>query len=246
MFTVSLQSSDSAGSATATFAGIRHPMLWTGDIWWAVVGVAADFIPGQYQVQVVENGLMNLPNLVLTVVEANFPQELVQLEPEEAELLTDPVAIEEERQLLASTYAVVTPERLWSGLFALPADGPLGDTFGISRSFNGGPFSHHTGVDILAGEGAPVAASNSGRVALATDLHLRGGSVVIDHGAGVFSGYHHLLQVLVVEGQDVVQGEVVGTVGGTGLATAPHLHWEIIVHGVRVDPLPWTQAEIGP
>jgi len=46
--------------------------------------------------------------------------------------------------------------------------------------------------------------------------------------------------------QDVAQGGVIGAVGGTGLATAPHLHWEIVVHGVRVDPLPWTQGEIGP
>jgi murein DD-endopeptidase MepM/ murein hydrolase activator NlpD len=241
-----MQGSDSGGSAATTFADISHPMLRTDGIWWAVIGVAADFIPGQYEIQVIENGLMNLPILVLTVVEANFPEELIELEPEEAELLTDPVAIEEERQLLASTYAVVTPERLWSGLFVMPAGGPLGDTFGIRRSFNGGPFSQHTGVDILAGEGTPVVATNSGRVALAAELHLRGGSVVIDHGAGVFSGYHHLSQVLVVQGQDVVQGQVIGNVGGTGLATAPHLHWEIIVHGVRVDPIPWTQAEIGP
>jgi murein DD-endopeptidase MepM/ murein hydrolase activator NlpD len=221
-------------------------MLWTGDIWWAVIGVAADLVAGQYQVEVIEDGLMNLPSVVLTVVEAAFPEESIELAPEQSQLLTDPTAIEEERQLLASTYATVTPERLWSGPFVLPAAGPTGDTFGLRRSFNGGPFSHHTGVDILAGEGQPVVATNSGRVAFAGELHLRGGTVIIDHGAGVFSGYHHLSQVLVVAGQEVAQGEVIGAVGGTGLATAPHLHWEIVVHGVRVDPLPWTQAEIGP
>jgi murein DD-endopeptidase MepM/ murein hydrolase activator NlpD len=246
VFTVSLRNIEPANSAAATFAGLHYPMLWTGDIWWAVIGVAADFVAGQHQVQVIEDGLLNLPIVVLTVVEAAFPEELIQLEPEQSQLLTDPTAIEEERQLLASIYAIVTPERLWSGLFVLPAAGPLGDTFGISRSFNGGPFSHHTGLDILAGQDAPVVAANSGRVAFAGELHLRGGSVIVDHGAGVFSGYHHLSQVLVVEGQEVAQGEVIGAVGGTGLATAAHLHWEIIVHGVRVDPLPWTQAEVGP
>jgi murein DD-endopeptidase MepM/ murein hydrolase activator NlpD len=246
VFTVSLRNGGAAGSATATFAGLQFPMLWTGDIWWAVIGVAADFAPGEHQVQVIQDGLMNLPMVMLTVMEAAFPEELIQLEPDQSQLLTDPAAIEEERQLLASIYAVVTPERLWSGLFVLPAAGPLGDTFGMRRSFNGGPFSHHTGLDILAGQDAPVVAANSGRVAFADELHLRGGSVVIDHGASVFSGYHHLSQVLVVEGQEVAQGEVIGTVGGTGLATGPHLHWEIIVHGVRVDPLPWTEGEIGP
>ena len=246
VFTVSLRNSESASNATASFADLNYPMLWTGDIWWAVIGVAADLVAGQYQVEVIEDGLMNLPSMVLTVVEAAFPEESIELAPEQSQLLTDPTAIEEERQLLASTYATVTPERLWSGPFVLPAAGPTGDTFGLRRSFNGGPFSHHTGVDILAGEGQPVVATNSGRVAFAGELHLRGGTVIIDHGAGVFSGYHHLSQVLVVAGQEVAQGEVIGAVGGTGLATAPHLHWEIVVHGVRVDPLPWTQAEIGP
>jgi hypothetical protein len=246
VFTVSLRNGGAAGSATTSFGGQQFPMLWTGDIWWAVIGVAADLMPGEHEVQVIEDGLMNLPMAMLTVVEAPFPEELIQLEPEQSQLLTDPAAIEEERQLLASIYAIVTPERLWTGLFVLPAVGPLGDTFGMRRSFNGGPFSHHTGLDILAGQDAPVVAANSGRVAFADELHLRGGSVIIDHGAGVFSGYHHLSQVLVVKGQEVTQGDVIGTVGGTGLATAPHLHWEIVVHGVRVDPLPWTQAEIGP
>jgi murein DD-endopeptidase MepM/ murein hydrolase activator NlpD len=245
-FTVSLRNGEHASDASTDFAGLRYPMLWTGDIWWTVIGVAADFVPGQHQVQVIKDGVLNLPIMVLTVVEAAFPEEFIQLEPEQSQLLTDPAAIEEERQLLASIYAVVTPARLWSGPFVLPAVGALGDTFGIRRSFNGGPFSHHTGLDILAGEGAPVVASNSGRVAFADELHLRGGSVIIDHGAGVFSGYHHLSQILVTAEQDVAQGEVIGAVGGTGLATAPHLHWEIVVHGVRVDPLPWTQAEIGP
>jgi murein DD-endopeptidase MepM/ murein hydrolase activator NlpD len=245
-FTVSLRNGEDVSDASTDFAGVRYPLLWTGNIWWAVIGVAADFMPGQHHVQVIEDGVMNLPIMVLTVVEAAFPEEFIQLEPEQSQLLTDPVAIEEERQLLASIYAVVTPAILWSGPFVLPAVGEIGDTFGMRRSFDGGSFSHHTGVDILAGEGDPVVASNSGRVAFAGELHLRGGSVIIDHGAGVFSGYHHLSQILVSEGQEVTQGDVVGAVGGTGLTTGPHLHWEVIVHGVRVDPLPWTQAEIGP
>jgi hypothetical protein len=246
VFTVSLQKIEPISTVTATFADLDYPMLWTGDIWWAVIGIAADLAAGQYQVQVIEDGLANLPSVLLAVMETGFPEELIELAPEQSQLLTDPAAIEEERQLLASTYATITPERLWSGPFVLPAVGPTGDLFGIRRSFNGGPFSQHTGVDILAGDGQPVVAANSGRVAFAGELHLRGGTVIIDHGAGVFSGYHHLSQILVVAGQDVAQGEVIGAVGGTGLATAPHLHWEIVVHGVRVDPLPWTQGEIGP
>jgi murein DD-endopeptidase MepM/ murein hydrolase activator NlpD len=242
---VRLRDSSAETSPTLFFAGLPYPMLWDDGIWWTVVGAAADFAPGEYWVQISSNG-EGLPNLVLTVVDAGFLEEYIELAPETGQLLTDAVAIEAERQLLDSVYAGLTPERLWSGPFILPAAGALGDTFGLRRSFDGGPLSNHSGLDIAAGEGEPVMAANAGRVAYAGELHLRGNTVIIDHGAGVFSGYHHLSQILVAEGQDVAQGEVIGAVGATGLATAPHLHWEMIVRGVRVDPLPWTQAEINP
>ncbi len=95
-------------------------------------------------------------------------------------------------------------------------------------------------------KGTPVIAANTGRVAFAGDLTVRGRSVILDHGAGVFSAYHHLSEIDVVEGQLVNKGDLIGAVGQTGLAEGPHLHWEIVVHGVEVDALLWTQAEYGP
>jgi murein DD-endopeptidase MepM/ murein hydrolase activator NlpD len=119
--------------------------------------------------------------------------------------------------------------------------------YGAGRSYNGGPVTdYHKGTDIVAEEGAPVVAANTGRVAFAGSLSVRGGSVIVDHGAGVFSAYHHLSALAVVEGQLVTKGELVGAVGHTGLAEGPHLHWEIVVRGVEVDALLWTQAEYGP
>jgi murein DD-endopeptidase MepM/ murein hydrolase activator NlpD len=64
--------------------------------------------------------------------------------------------------------------------------------------------------------------------------------VIIDHGAGVFTGYHHMALIDVAIGQGVAVGQQVGAVGRTGLATGPHLHWELIVAGVNVDPMLWT------
>jgi murein DD-endopeptidase MepM/ murein hydrolase activator NlpD len=77
-------------------------------------------------------------------------------------------------------------------------------------------------------------------------MPIRGISVVIDHGAGVFSGYHHFSGLAVAPGKYVGQGELIGYSGMSGLATGPHLHWEIVVHGMSVDPVPWTQAAVGP
>ncbi len=90
-----------------------------------------------------------------------------------------------------------------------------------------------------------MTASNSGRVALARQLAVRGNMVIIDHGGGVLSGYAHLSAFAVAEGQLVEKGQLIAYVGDSGLSTAPHLHWEISVHGVLVDPLRFLDGRNG-
>ena len=101
--------------------------------------------------------------------------------------------------------------------------------------------SYHTGHDYGADAGTPVLAPITGTVALAEPLQVRGNVVILDHGLGVYSGFWHLSQIDVAAGQTVGEGEVVGLVGNTGLSTGPHLHWEMRVLGVPVDPVQWTQ-----
>jgi murein DD-endopeptidase MepM/ murein hydrolase activator NlpD len=96
-------------------------------------------------------------------------------------------------------------------------------------------------VDYGARQGALVLAPAAGRVVLADALDVRGNAVILDHGAGVHTGYWHLWKILVREGQSVTQGDVLGRVGTTGLSTGAHLHWEVRVGDVAVDPLQWTR-----
>jgi murein DD-endopeptidase MepM/ murein hydrolase activator NlpD len=106
--------------------------------------------------------------------------------------------------------------------------------------------SYHTGTDFVGDTGAPITAAAAGRVAFAGELRVRGGSVMIDHGAGVFSAYHHLSRIDMAEGQSVTRGQSVGAMGATGLVTGPHLHWEVVVRGVEVDGGLWLEGrEIG-
>ena len=100
----------------------------------------------------------------------------------------------------------------------------------------------HPGTDIAADAGTPVRAAASGRVAFMGLLPSRGLSVIIDHGLGVFTGYHHLSKTDVTLGQSVMQGEAIGEIGSTGASTGPHLHWELIVGGVNVDAMLWTST----
>jgi hypothetical protein len=79
----------------------------------------------------------------------------------------------------------------------------------------------------------------AGRVVFAAPLTVRGNATIIDHGWGVYSGVWHQSQMLVNVGDMVEQGQVIGLVGGTGRATGAHLHWEVWVNGVQVNPLDW-------
>jgi murein DD-endopeptidase MepM/ murein hydrolase activator NlpD len=86
----------------------------------------------------------------------------------------------------------------------------------------------------------------TGTVALAEPLQVRGNAVILDHGLGVLTGFWHLSQIDVSPGEQVAKGQVVGLVGNTGLSTGPHLHWEMRVLSVPVDPLQWTADEFPP
>jgi len=124
-----------------------------------------------------------------------------------------------------------------------PFQFPIGEGFhrtspyGTRRSYNGGPVSsYHAGSDWGAPEGTPIIAPAPGVIVLAEPLFVRGGAVIIDHGAGVYSNFWHMSQIDVKPGDVVQTGDQLGLVGSTGLSTGAHLHWEIRVNGWRWIP----------
>ena len=154
--------------------------------------------------------------------------------------LLEPEINDAEIALLNNIYAKSTPHRFWDGPLALPLFGDTTSPFGAFRVYNQGSFSaRHTGQDIRATTGTPVYASATGRVVLAEHLDIRGNTVIIDHGWGVFTAYCHFSEILVAPSQLVEAGDVIGLSGNTGRSTGPHLHWELAVGGTWVDPLSW-------
>lgn len=132
----------------------------------------------------------------------------------------------------------------WIQEFVWPATGRITGRFGAQRIYRGEPGSYHTGVDIAAGAGAAVVAPADGVVVLAPPpmFSLEGNLVIVDHGMGLNSAFLHLASARVREGQRVARGEPIGTVGATGRATGPHLHWSLAWNGARLDP----EAAAGP
>jgi murein DD-endopeptidase MepM/ murein hydrolase activator NlpD len=181
----------------------------------------------------------------ITIVATDWTVDYIVLPPGVGAGLT-PEVVRAEEDLLATTYAGLTP-RLWQTPFVVPLDEPrITGYFGEQRSFGGGPpAGHHGGTDFGAFEGTSVYATNRGTVVIARLLAVRGSMVIIDHGGGVFSGYAHLSRVDVIEGQVVETGQVVGGVGTTGLSTGNHLHWELAVAGILVDGLRWVDGSQG-
>ncbi len=176
---------------------------------------------------------------VVEVTGVEWTVDNIQIDGPNAALLDPSIRRADERERLPHQSGL-TPDLLWLGVFDPPSNGAITALYGEQRSFNGAPISeYHTGIDFGGETGAAVTASNTGVVSWAGRTRRRGNGIIIDHGAGVFSGYYHLSEVLETAGSVVEQGAVIARMGATGLATGPHLHWEVVVRGVTVNPLPW-------
>jgi murein DD-endopeptidase MepM/ murein hydrolase activator NlpD len=120
--------------------------------------------------------------------------------------------------------------------FNLPAAGPYSSPFGLKRFFNEQPRAPHSGLDIAAPKGAPITAPAPGLVTAAGDYFFNGRNLILDHGFGLITMYSHMERIDVRVGDRVESGTQLGTVGSSGRATGPHLHWTVSLNNVRVDP----------
>lgn len=172
---------------------------------------------------------------------SSFEVDYLTIAPGLQELL-DPELRRRETEKVDKILSVFSPQPLWQGEFLMPVANPLTSFYGVGRSYNNQPISsYHAGVDIEGAIGAPILAANRGQVVFAERTQVRGNLLILDHGLGVYTVYAHLSEFAAKVGQQVNKGEIIGKVGDTGLVTGPHLHWEVVVGGVPVEPLEWTR-----
>ena len=154
----------------------------------------------------------------------------------------DPATTESEMNFVLSIVAEATPEKLWNGAFIYPVDNPdyVSSTYGRLRSLDFSGYKYfHTGTDYYGEEGVPIYAAEDGVVVYTGELTIRGVATIINHGHGVYTGYWHQSVSEVSTGQQVSAGQEIGLIGSTGRATGPHLHFEVLVGSVQVDPDDW-------
>ena len=232
-----------AGFASVAYGGEIFTLLREGDRLFAILPVEALTSPGPVPLVISvadpDGRQAFRRETIITVTDSAWGTEVVQLD-ENNQALLDPAVIGEDVEIRQAVQRALTPERHWGGLFDAPAVGTITSNFGLLRSYNfQQPTEYHSGLDFAGDNGDPVLAPNAGVVAWVGRTQRRGNSLIVDHGGGVYSGYYHLSEVLVTEGTVVTTGDPLGRVGATGLATGPHLHWEIVVHGITVNPVQW-------
>ncbi|MFN8474798.1 MAG: LysM peptidoglycan-binding domain-containing M23 family metallopeptidase [Anaerolineae bacterium] len=174
------------------------------------------------------------------VLEGDFPTQHITYDPQTAQLL-DPDLRAAENGRLAQMFKAGAPEPMWDSLFTIPSHARLTSNY-ERRIANDNRPSAHEGLDFGVPYGTPIPAAAPGVVALAEPLTVRGNTVWVDHGMGVYTGYFHMSQILVKPGQRVETGTILGRVGSTGLSTGAHLHWEVRVNGVYVSPWAWLRT----
>ncbi|HEX6268942.1 MAG TPA: LysM peptidoglycan-binding domain-containing protein [Anaerolineales bacterium] len=210
----------------------------------ALQGIHAMLPPGLYPLRLegdLPNGERFAFSQSVLIQDANFPYD-PSLDVNSVTI--DPAVTEPEQELWESLGVAVTPEKMWDGLFASPVPPDFRQCwtslFGNRRSYNGGPYdSFHSGLDFCGRVGTELYAAAPGRVVYTDSLIVRGGVVIIDHGWGVYTAYDHLSEIIVQPGNMVQPGQLIGLGGATGRTTGPHLHWEVWVGGVQVNPVDW-------
>jgi len=215
----------------------------------ALQGVHALLPPGVYPLRLdatLPDGSRQSYEQNILIVSGNYPDDpLLYVDP----VTINPAETEPELNKLIDITSIVTPEKLWTGDFYSPASEYAEATFFTSRFGNRRTYigtgtdttvqGFHTGLDFGGGTGLPITAPARGKVVFAGPWTVRGNTTIIDHGWGVYSGFWHQSKFDVQVGDIVEQGQIIGEVGGTGRVTGPHLHWELWVNGIQVDPYDW-------
>ena len=226
--------------ATAFDETVRFYQAADG-VWHGLVGIDLLVEPGDHDVALRIMPATGIPIArvyILSVEHKQYQTRQLTVAPRYVEPppeVSERIAREARQQ--AAIFASATEERLWRGSWGRPVSGRATSAFGSRSVFNGQARSPHSGADFRAAEGTPVTAPNVGKVVLTGDTYFSGGSVILDHGWGLYSYFAHLSTILVVEGDLVESGQVVGRAGATGRVTGPHLHWTLRLNGARVDPL---------
>ena len=219
----------------ATLDGARTMVLRDGDRWIAVVGIPLDTKPGRLELVVGQGGTTE--RLSFDVAAKHYDVQKLKVAPGQVDLSKrDLERVEGERKRIRKALTGFTDNPPDTLRLVQPVPGERSSSYGLRRFFNDQARNPHTGMDIAAATGTPIAAAAAGTVADVGDYFFNGNTVILDHGSGLVTMYCHLSRIDVETGQAVGAGDTIGAVGATGRVTGPHLHFGVTLNGTMVDP----------
>jgi murein DD-endopeptidase MepM/ murein hydrolase activator NlpD len=247
MVTVRLRSTRSLGVVYAILDGRRSPFLLTRRGLRALVPVpiGAPAGPTTLGIEVRGRGGRQRFALKVNVAERSYPPRASAIPEVKKAMLSMPGGVRDGR-LVQLYLRTVSAKQEWRGAFRPPVAAEPEPSFGCPQTYDAEPpvegktdaiwGEYHRGLDYPVPAGTEVSSPAAGTVLFAGPLLLTGETVMIDHGQGVVSVFYHLASTRRRAGDWVDAGAILGSVGETGIAASPHLHWGVYVNGVAVDP----------
>jgi len=203
------------------------------------IGIDAAQKTGQYPLNLRDKDGKLFYDKIITVTPTKFPSQHITLSPSKSSLSPSK---EELSQIEYVKNAFSDAAYFGKFPFNSPTSGCIASLYGLKRYYNGVLGGYHKGIDISAPQGQGVKALTGGVVTVANNFKFHGGTVGLNHGQGITTIYLHMSKLYVKPGQVVKEGDLIGAVGSTGIATGPHLHWGMYINGVSVNPYTyWTK-----
>lgn len=219
-----------------TVDGRRVLVLRDGAGWVALVGIGLEAKPGTtLPVQVTDASGSRMA--AVRVQPKQYATQQLTVAPKHVQLSAEDLARHErEREHLREVlqhWSAAPPPTL---RLRTPTAGRRSSSFGLRRVFNGEARNPHSGMDIAAPTGTPIAAAAAGEVIDTGEYFFNGNTVIVDHGQGFLTLYCHLDEIGVAAGARLAAGGELGRVGATGRVTGPHLHFGVYLNAAAVDP----------
>ena len=227
-----LQLGNASTAPKVSYQGKPVLTLKDQENWIAVIGIPLTVKAGQ------QTALVNGKNTHFKVAAKHYKEQRITIKNQQQ---VNPNAqnqqrIQRELKEQLAAYDQFSPRQPSNLYFDMPINARLSSPFGLRRFFNGEERNPHSGLDLAAGTGTPIKAPAAGKVILTGDYFFNGKTVFVDHGQGLISMFCHLSKIDVKVGDELGRQQVLGKVGATGRATGPHLHWNVSLNAVRVDP----------
>lgn len=243
--TLIIQVSGTASPPKGSFLAAPLRFVQYNGSWMAFGPIADTTNPGTYwlEIQLETGKTIGQP---IRVGKGNFKESRLTVSESQAKIVqpgpNDQALIQQkarDKELIREAYSKSEPLPLWTDTFIRPAQGKITTEYGYTRYVNGVLNNRHSGLDIANSVGTPILAVNDGIVRLAGNLLETGYTVIVDHGAGLFSSYSHLSKLQVKAGEMVYRGQTIGQMGNTGFSTGSHLHWVMRIGETYLNPTPF-------